>query len=61
MDTVIIGSGISGISAGYHLQKRGEKIVIYRSADTYVDDEYIGIGHAYYIFRRVDKTQQWKR
>lgn len=29
MDTVIIGSGISGISAGYHLQKRGEKIVIY--------------------------------
>ena len=29
MDTVIIGSGISGISAGYHLQKGGEKVVIY--------------------------------
>lgn len=29
MDTVIIGSGISGISAGYHLKKEGEKVVIY--------------------------------
>ena len=29
METVILGSGISGISAGYHLQKNGEKAVIY--------------------------------
>ncbi len=29
MTTVILGSGIAGISAGYHLQKRGEEAVIY--------------------------------
>jgi protoporphyrinogen oxidase len=27
--TVIIGSGISGISAGYHLEKQGEKVTIF--------------------------------
>ena len=27
--TVILGSGIAGISAGYHLEKKGEKVVIY--------------------------------
>lgn len=29
MGTVILGSGIAGISAGYHLQKAGEEAVIY--------------------------------
>ena len=29
METVILGSGIAGISAGYHLVKNGEKPVIY--------------------------------
>lgn len=29
MGTVILGSGISGISAGYHLEKSGEKVVIF--------------------------------
>lgn len=29
MGTVILGSGIAGISAGYHLEKCGEKVVIY--------------------------------
>lgn len=29
MGTVILGSGITGISAGYHLEKRGEKVVIF--------------------------------
>lgn len=29
MGTVILGSGIAGISAGYHLEKQGEKVVIY--------------------------------
>ena len=29
MSTIILGSGIAGISAGYHLQKKGEKVVIY--------------------------------
>lgn len=29
MKTIIIGSGISGISAGYHLNKNGEKVIIY--------------------------------
>jgi len=29
MSIVILGSGISGISAGYHLEKKGEKVVIY--------------------------------
>ena len=28
-ETIIIGSGIAGISAGYHLEKKGEKVVIY--------------------------------
>ena len=27
--TIILGSGISGISAGYHLEKEGESVVIY--------------------------------
>lgn len=27
--TIILGSGITGISAGYHLEKNGEKVVIY--------------------------------
>ena len=29
MGIVILGSGIAGISAGYHLEKKGEKVVIY--------------------------------
>lgn len=29
MGTVILGSGIAGISAGYHLEQKGEKVVIY--------------------------------
>lgn len=29
MGTIILGSGISGISAGYHLKKTGEEVVIY--------------------------------
>lgn len=29
MKTIILGSGISGISAGYHLNKNGENVVIY--------------------------------
>ena len=29
MGTIILGSGIAGISAGYHLEKKGEKVVIY--------------------------------
>lgn len=29
MGTVILGSGIAGISAGYHLEKAGESVVIY--------------------------------
>lgn len=29
MATVILGSGIAGISAGYHLEKTGEKVVIF--------------------------------
>ncbi len=29
MGTIILGSGIAGISAGYHLEKAGEKVVIY--------------------------------
>ena len=29
MGTVILGSGIAGISAGYHLEKSGEKVVIF--------------------------------
>ncbi len=29
MGTVILGSGIAGISAGYHLEKGGESVVIY--------------------------------
>lgn len=29
MGTVILGSGIAGISAGYHLEKEGEAVVIY--------------------------------
>ena len=29
MGTIILGSGISGISAGYHLEKAGEPVVIY--------------------------------
>ncbi len=29
MGTVILGSGIAGISAGYHLEKSGENVVIY--------------------------------
>lgn len=29
MGTVILGSGIAGISAGYHLEKKGEKVVIF--------------------------------
>ena len=29
MGTIILGSGISGISAGYHLQNAGEDVVIY--------------------------------
>lgn len=29
MKTVILGSGIAGISAGYHLEKTGEKVVIF--------------------------------
>ena len=29
MKTVILGSGISGISAGYHLEQTGEKVAIY--------------------------------
>lgn len=29
MGTVILGSGIAGISAGYHLEKEGESVVIY--------------------------------
>lgn len=34
MGTVILGSGIAGISAGYHLKKSGEKATIYeRDAD----------------------------
>lgn len=28
-NTIILGSGIAGISAGYHLEKAGEKVVIY--------------------------------
>ena len=27
MSTVILGSGIAGISAGYHLEKKGEKVL----------------------------------
>lgn len=33
MGTVILGSGIAGISAGYHLEKTGEKVVIYEKND----------------------------
>ena len=33
MGTVILGSGIAGISAGYHLEKTGEKVVIYEKDD----------------------------
>lgn len=29
MGTIIFGSGISGISAGYHLKRKGEDVVIY--------------------------------
>ena len=29
MKTIIIGSGIAGISAGYHLEQKGEKVVIF--------------------------------
>ena len=29
MNTVIIGSGIAGISAAYHLEKSGEQVTIY--------------------------------
>lgn len=29
MGTIILGSGISGISAGYHLKKTGEDVIIY--------------------------------
>ena len=29
MGTIILGSGISGISAGYHLKRKGEDVVIY--------------------------------
>ena len=29
METVILGSGIAGISAGYHLTKKGEKVTLY--------------------------------
>lgn len=29
METVILGSGISGISAGYHLNQKGDKVVLY--------------------------------
>lgn len=29
MGTIILGSGIAGISAGYHLEKSGESVVIY--------------------------------
>lgn len=29
METLILGSGIAGISAGYHLEKSGEPVVIY--------------------------------
>ena len=29
MTTIVLGSGIAGISAGYHLQKQGEQVVIY--------------------------------
>lgn len=28
-ETIILGSGIAGISAGYHLEKKSEKVVIY--------------------------------
>lgn len=35
MQTVILGSGIAGISAGYHLEKNGEKVVIYEKDDTW--------------------------
>ena len=31
--TVILGSGISGISAGYHLKKAGEESVIFEKND----------------------------
>ena len=27
--TIVLGSGIAGISAGYHLKKKGEEVVIY--------------------------------
>ena len=33
MGTTILGSGIAGISAGYHLQKAGEKIIIYEKSN----------------------------
>jgi len=33
MGTVILGSGIAGLSAGYHLQKAGEPVVIYEKND----------------------------
>ena len=29
MDTIVLGSGIAGISAGYHLKKNNENVVIY--------------------------------
>ena len=29
MDTIVLGSGIAGISAGYHLKKNNESVVIY--------------------------------
>ena len=29
MTTIVLGSGIAGISAGYHLQKQGDSVVIY--------------------------------
>ncbi|MBE7712555.1 MAG: hypothetical protein E7Z87_02285 [Cyanobacteria bacterium SIG26] len=33
MGTTILGSGIAGISAGHHLQKAGEKIIIYEKSN----------------------------
>ena len=31
MNSVILGSGISGISAGYHLSKNGNKPIIFEN------------------------------
>ena len=36
--TAILGSGIAGISAGYHLKQKGEDVVIYEKEN---DNKYI--------------------